>query len=187
MICIWWKSWNVAKTINIVKSARICIWSKSWNNLNSLKEKTDLSLECDIISQFYISWYLLDGHQEPRRWPWLYTRKTGENKKSLNSRSFLYFLDVNSISPCRVSSPTRPEIIPGSWLIRSRLCQRVEWCFPQYCNVYVMLHKFCCIKYTFSEHNYEQQYIRVWYLRIPGLETFVKFWVPWTWYYDIWP
>ena len=111
------------------------------NNLNSLKEisislwnkigmcfcyQTELSLECDIISQFYISWYLLDGHQEPRRWPWLYTRKTGENKKSLNSRSFLYFLDVNSISPCRVSSPTPPEIIPGSWLIRSRLCQRVE-------------------------------------------------------------
>ena len=152
------KLWILVK---IVKSARICvIWSKSWNNLNLLKEisislknkigmcfcyQTELSLECDIISQFYISWYLLDGHQVPRKLPWLYTRKTGENKtcKSLSSRSFLYFLALQSISPCRVSSPTRPEIIPGSWLIRSRLCQRVEWCFPQ-CNGIVML-MLCCI------------------------------------------
>ena len=113
------------------------------NNLNSLKEisislwnkigmcfcyQTELSLECDIICQVYISWYLLDAHQGPRKLPWLYTRKTGENKtcKSLNCRSYLYFLALQSISPCKVSSPTRPEIIPGSWLIRSRLCQRVE-------------------------------------------------------------
>ena len=55
----------------------------------------------------------------------------------------LYFWALQSMSPCRVSSPTRPEIIPGSWLIGSRLCQRVEWCYPQ-CNSIVMSMA-CCI------------------------------------------
>ena len=103
----------------------------------------------------------------------------------------LYFWALQSMSPCRVSSPTRPEIIPGSWLIGSRLRQRVEWCFLQ-CNGIVMLMS-CCINPVvfstpFQSIIIEQQSkcIRVWYLRTPGLETFVKFCVPWIWYCNIW-
>ena len=119
--------------VKIVKSARICIiWSKYSNNLNSLKKnsislkneigmcfcyQTGLSLECDIICQVYISWYLLDAHQVPRKLPWLYTRKTGENMacKYLKSRSFFVFFG----SPIYITLQSVVTNSPGnnSWFL----------------------------------------------------------------------